>query len=372
MFRLLDRYVVFEWLKIFGIVLSATLGILLLASLHDVAGELQEYGATWGQGILYFFKLTPSFLVFVVPISVLVSLLYALGQQHRNNEIIAMRAAGLSVFSITRWIWVFAAALSVLLFYFNATVIPWSVEQSRFMLDSLKIAHEIRLHGSAEDAGEVDRIAYDNREDRRMWVIGRFSRYSNRAFHVQVSSLDSERREYMRVVAAEAYWDDTTKSWGMINGRETQFDPETGDPTSTYVFESKMYEFLDDDPHFMLLLDQKPGDVSFFELNEIISSPETVDNPKRLEYYVRYHSLLAGTFSCFIVAGLAVPFAVSGVRVNPAVGVSKSLGLFLFYYVLSTIGEQLGVQGVISPQLAGWMPNAFMVILAFVLMARVR
>lgn len=372
MFRLLDRYVLWEWLKIFAIVVSATLGILLLASLHDTAGDLQDYGATWSEGLLYFLVLMPSFLVFVVPISVLVSLLYSLGQQHRNNEIVAMRAAGVSLFAITRWIWVAAAGLSVLLFYLNATVIPWSVEQSRYMLENLEIAHEIRMNGTPDEAGQVERLAYANREDRRIWVIGRFSKYSNRAFHVQVSTLDSERREYMRVVADEAYWDETTKSWGMIGGRETQFDPETGDPTSSYVFDSKVYEFIDDDPRFMLLLEQRPKDVSFFELNEIISSPEIIDHPKRLEYNVRYHALLAGTFSCFIVAGLAVPFAVSGVRVNPAVGVSKSLGLFVFYYLLSIIGEQLGVQGFVSPQVAGWMPNGFMVVLAFWLMARVR
>jgi lipopolysaccharide export LptBFGC system permease protein LptF len=46
--------------------------------------------------------------------------------------------------------------------------------------------------------------------------------------------------------------------------------------------------------------------------------------------------------------------------------------LFLLYYLLSIIGEQLGVQGFISPQTAGWMPNGFMVVFAFLLMARVR
>jgi lipopolysaccharide export system permease protein len=73
---------------------------------------------------------------------------------------------------------------------------------------------------------------------------------------------------------------------------------------------------------------------------------------------------MAGSFSCLIVAGLAVPFAVSGVRVNPAVGVSKSLALFFLFYLLSTIGTMLGDQEAVPPWVAAWLPNAFMAGLA--------
>ena len=72
------------------------------------------------------------------------------------------------------------------------------------------------------------------------------------------------------------------------------------------------------------------------------------------------------------MTGLAIPFAVSGVRVNPAVGISKSIALFFGYYILVNVLNSLGKQEILSPEVAAWAPNVFMVILTYVLIRRVR
>jgi lipopolysaccharide export system permease protein len=43
--------------------------------------------------------------------------------------------------------------------------------------------------------------------------------------------------------------------------------------------------------------------------------------------------------------------------VNPAVGVSKSIGLFFIYYILATIASALATKQILDPQLAAWVPN---------------
>ena len=73
-----------------------------------------------------------------------------------------------------------------------------------------------------------------------------------------------------------------------------------------------------------------------------------------------------------IAIALAVPFAVSGVRVNPAVGVSKSIGLFMLYYVLFQASTALGSRAVVDPLWAALTPNLSMLGLGIVLMLRVR
>jgi lipopolysaccharide export system permease protein len=81
---------------------------------------------------------------------------------------------------------------------------------------------------------------------------------------------------------------------------------------------------------------------------------------------------LAATFGCLISAGLAVPFAVTGVRVNPAVGVSKALGLFAFYWIIDRVCKLLGEQQAVDPWVAAWLPIAVMAVLASWLMWRER
>lgn len=371
-FRLIDRHVLKEWLRTLALVICAMSGLLLLVSLYDVVPKLQEYEAPTSEAIHYFLVLSPSFLSFIVPISVLISLLYALGQLHRNNEITAMRAAGLSLFAITRWIWLAAALLSAGLFYLNSTVIPWSVEQSRLLLDNLRFQWEVRTTGSSEAVGLVKNVTYDNRTDGRVWLLSEFSEFSHRTFGVQVSEVDTQRREIRRIRAKEGFWDEVDQAWTFTDGRETSFDPQNGDPVRSAPFASRTYPDLREDPEWMLLLKERPKDLSFFELRRVIAAPETSDHPRRLEYLVRYHTLLAATFSCFIVTGIAIPFAVSGVRVNPAVGVSKAIGLFFLYYLLAETGKQFGEQGALVPTLAAWLPNLVMVGVAGLFVSRVR
>ena len=53
-------------------------------------------------------------------------------------------------------------------------------------------------------------------------------------------------------------------------------------------------------------------------------------------------------------------------------GVSKSIGLFFLYYVLTTIGNSLATKGVLEPVIAAWLPNAGMATIAVWLFIRLR
>ena len=89
--------------------------------------------------------------------------------------------------------------------------------------------------------------------------------------------------------------------------------------------------------------------------------------PRIAEYEVYYNSILASPFCCLIVVGIAIPFAVSGVRVNPMVGVSKSIGLFAAYYLLTNIFNMLGAGMWLPPVVAAWAPNVLMLAYAIYL-----
>ena len=350
-----------EWLTILGIVLGATFGILMLQEMYGSFPDLRENHASTSEMLRYYAVVAPSFLSIVLPVSVLVSVLYTFSQLHRHNEIIAMRAAGIGLMRITRWLWVGAGMLSVLLFYLNSTLIPWSVEQSRVVLDSVKFNFMEQQSTDLEAIGRVGPVTFSNRADGRLWMLGSFSAYSHRAWSVMIVELDPKRREQRRLLAREGLWDVDTRLWTLLDGREITFDPITGDVIGQIQqFERREYPELDENPLWMMRLDKKPRDLSLFELSDILDSADVGDNPRLLSYAVRYHSLLASAFGCVIAAGLAVPFAVSGVRVNPAVGVSKSIGLFAVFWILTLLGNHLGEQATLAPVAAAWFPNVVM------------
>ena len=99
---------------------------------------------------------------------------------------------------------------------------------------------------------------------------------------------------------------------------------------------------------------------------------EPRNSQKATPYAVRYFSLIAETLGPLIVIAIAIPFAVSGMRVNPAVGVSKSFGLFFLYYIFANIASSLATKQLVDPLLAAWLPNIGMAALAAWLFSRLR
>lgn len=375
-----DRHLLREWLQILGLVLAATCGLLLLQVLYDDFRGLRELGARGSVFWTYVGVTLPSFLTVVLPLALLVSVLYVLGKLHRANEFTAMRAAGVGFMRLTAPMWFVGVLCCGLAWWLNTTVVPWSVERSREIRDELQIMKD-SASLPQDRVGAVYSVAFDNRLARRMWFFNRYSRYTNRGqypagrgYGVSVSELDPARREVARLVAAEGWFDPVRRGWTFRNGRDLSFDPETGELTGSKPFEAgeKWVPHYREDPELMLLIDRKPSHLSLHELRELIAHLRIEGSPKVVQYAVRYYSLIAATLGPLIVIAIAIPFAVSGVRVNPAVGVSKSIGLFFLYYILMNVGTTLATKQVIDPVAAAWLPNAGMALLALWFFVRLR
>ena len=358
--NLIDRYVLREWLKTFAFALGAMLGLLLMQAMYDDFSSLLEKGASGSEILGYFAVKIPGYFAIILPAVMLASLLYALGQLHRNNETVAMRAAGVGIFKITRSIWGVSVLMCGLVWAVNASVVPWSVERSQAILEYIDYRHQAKTTAS-DQVGLSRVVTFDNQRQGRMWFMNRYSQYQNRAFGVSVSELDGKRREKSRILAREACYAVKGRGWTFYDGRETWFNSETGEQMRTVTFSEKTMPLYTEDPDLMLVFDQKPVDLSFFKLRKIMDYFIVEDNPKLTIYAVRYYGLLADTLAPLIVLLIAIPFAMTGVRVNPAVGVSKSIGLFLLYFVLLKLAETLGTRGVMEPETAAMVPSLVMV-----------
>jgi|GEM_PF-6287052 len=193
-----DRHLLREWLRILGLVLLATLGLLLAQVMYDDFRHLSEIGARGLDLLLYVFVTIPSFLMIVLPLALLVSLLYVLGQLHRTNEITAMRAAGVGFFRLTRPIWLVGLLCCGLSWWLNAKVVPWSVEKSRVLKENLQYRYQAnRL--PADQVGAVTNVAFDNAQGQRLWFLNRYSGLTRRGYGVTVSILDRARHESSRL-----------------------------------------------------------------------------------------------------------------------------------------------------------------------------
>ena len=94
--RLLDRYILAEWAKVFALALLSFVGIMLLSDGYNRIPEFLDLGAGWGTIIAYLLLGLVRNLSLLIPISLLISVIFVLATMNRNHEISAARAAGIT------------------------------------------------------------------------------------------------------------------------------------------------------------------------------------------------------------------------------------------------------------------------------------
>jgi lipopolysaccharide export system permease protein len=365
-----DRHLLREWLQILAIVVAATCGLMLVQVCYDDLRTLREAGARGWELWTYLVTAVPTKLSVVLPIALLVSLLFVLTKLHRANEFTAMRVAGIGMLRITAPVWLVGVLCCGLAWWLATSVVPWSVQKSETMMSAVQFRQQARRL-PADYVGAAFAVPFENPTDGRIWMLNRFSRSTGHAYGVSVSELDSQRREKVRLVAAEAYPDPVHGGWVFLRGRQLNFNVDTGEELPDNPFAERRENFSED-PQLMLLTEEREVDLSFFELRRVVAYYAAQHNPLGIRFAVRYYGLIADTLGPLVAIAIAIPFAVTGVRVNAAVGVSKSIGLFCLYYLFTQIAAGLAIKQLVDPAVAAWLPNLGIAAMAAWLLIRLR
>jgi lipopolysaccharide export system permease protein len=88
-----------------------------------------------------------------------------------------------------------------------------------------------------------------------------------------------------------------------------------------------------------------------------------VSEETRRRQGLEYHRRFALPAACLVFALAGVPLGMQNRRSGKAGGFALALGVIICYFILLSAGKSLGQQGVISPLLAGWLPNLVFLVL---------
>lgn len=122
--RLLQRYILFDLLRIFGFLLS---GLTVLLVFVGVFREVNESGLGPVQALEILPFVVPSLLPFTIPATLLLTVCVVYGRMAGDQEVTAAKAAGINVLSLLWPSFVLAAVLSLCSLVLADRVIPWAV-----------------------------------------------------------------------------------------------------------------------------------------------------------------------------------------------------------------------------------------------------
>lgn len=124
MMSTLQRYILFELLRVLLLVITATTVLLVFLGVFQ---KVSESGIGPLQVLEILPYIVPSMLPFTIPATLLLSVCIVYGRMSADFEIIAAKAAGINVLSLLAPAFAVGAALSVCSLLLNDQVIPWSM-----------------------------------------------------------------------------------------------------------------------------------------------------------------------------------------------------------------------------------------------------
>ncbi len=99
---LLSKYLTREILKNFVFVLFAVVIIFIAVDFIEKIDDFMDAGLSTTRVIQFFEYKTPFIVAQITPVGILLAVLIVLGVMNKNNEIVALRAGGVSVYYLLR------------------------------------------------------------------------------------------------------------------------------------------------------------------------------------------------------------------------------------------------------------------------------
>lgn len=133
--RLLDKYLLKEYLKLFILIALAFSVLFIVIDIFDHMPRLLRRGASILQMLYYFGLRLPYLAVLTSPVVVLLAGLFLMNNLSKHNESIAIRAAGISIVRMIVPLLIFGTIFSGFILFFGDRVLPWAEYQRKYLME---------------------------------------------------------------------------------------------------------------------------------------------------------------------------------------------------------------------------------------------
>jgi lipopolysaccharide export system permease protein len=325
----------------------------------NLVREASSHGIALPIAISLFFAQLPQVMVYTFPMSILLSSLQVFSTLSNNNEITAIRSAGISLIRIVLPALFFGIIISLVTMFFSESLVPNANLYVEYTMSKARNEYKPVMRTS------VNIPQYENGQLKRTVNAG--SIYKEKMQDVTVTEYTDGFLE--RVIFADNADFVAGQGWQFNNGILYIFKKET-DSLTRILFEKELINLRVSPTDINVILEKSQSDqLSFFKLREQINKrKKTGQDTIKLQVELFVKTSLP--FACFIFMLLGAPMGLNPQRKSNAVGIGISLLIVMLYYMLMALGEWLGIINVVPPLLAAWLPNILIGIVGLYLLIK--
>ncbi len=305
----------------------------------------------------------PNLVLYALPMATLVGVLLAFVRLNSDNELVALRAAGVGFHQFL------PAILSLL-----AVTTLFSSFNALYLMPSANRAFEIKLKSLGRSILPV-LLKEGTFIDTVPKVVFFFESVDAANLRIEGVFVEDSRQPDIRAAIVA----DHAKIAFPSDGSQLMFKISSGVITrvSDDLKTAQAIAFKDYD--LALSLNELFGESSTFRkgrkemtLSELVEIIREGGPSYDLSLSLELHRRLALPFSCLLLGLVGAPLGAMFRQSGRMAGLTMGLGVFLAYYIALSAGKGLGENGLISPFLAVWLPNLLTAIVSVFLWVKVQ
>ncbi|MFQ5585601.1 MAG: LPS export ABC transporter permease LptF [Thermodesulfobacteriota bacterium] len=345
--RLITSYIFKEMVGPFLICLVVLTGTALLSK----STKLIEMGITYRVGLwslaVFIASLIPNFLIYIIPMSFLVAVLFAFNRLSSESELTAMKASGLSLYRLSMPV----LALAVLVY-----IVSLAVTVYLFPLGNNQLKKILSTVARTKSVAGIQENTFNTTFEGLTFYAGRIPKGGNTILDVFISDRREDGEPTIIFAKSGTFVSDTegaSLTLKLESGTVHSSDEVSGEYR---LISFNTYDFV------LPIRDELAEHTTASKSNRELYLDELVSRIKekgerglnQAPYVIDLHKRFALPASVFVFALLGVPLGIQRIRTARFTSFSVALGVVLTYYVLSTAMESLGENGMIGPILSVW------------------
>jgi len=295
----------------------------------------------------------PYFLAYIVPMSVMMSVLLTFLRLSGDNEIVALKASGVSIYRLLPPVVLFSVLCAVLTAFMSIYGIPWGEKAyRRLAMDVVQSHFNVGLKERQFNDSFDGVMFYVNSIDVRDNSLGDIFIEDQRNPDLTITIVAPRGRIF---TGDDAY----SVILNLYDGAINQVN------LKNRLVHATRFDTYD------LRLDLKPAvkntrqnridenEMTLSQLRAFLEA-ETLATRKYYSVWVEFHKKFSIPFACIALSILAVPLGIQSSSTRKSAGLGIGLMAFLMYYLLLSAALVLGEARRMSPALVMWMPNIIM------------
>jgi len=342
----LHKYWLKEFAKFFSII---QLMVLVLFVFIDYLSRMDKFlksDISLLGALGYVLLKVPFMFVQLTPASILLATITVFGLMNRNNELLAIKSSGISIYFLVKPAILMSVVLAMFMFFLGETIIPISMAKANYIK-----FHVIKKRNNIF-AGKKDIWI---KSENRLVHINFFDPVQQSVAGITVTTVGKDFSLESRIDAEKGSYKEGR--WEFENIIEQIYNKDTkGYDVTSY---DKKTVTLAIKPENLGEVSKKSEEMSYFELKKYVNKVE-YEGYDATTYKVDLNGKIAFPFICVI---MVLTGAATGMRSfakeNIPVAIAIGIVIAFMYWIMYGFCLSLGYGTILPPVISAWITNLF-------------